>query len=102
MAKAFLRRDYMTSHLLVEVLLGSVIVALTTVILFFTARMYLGVGASVVLALLFAFGTSAWSTASRALWQHGPDMLMLTTGLYLLSLSARRPSVLPWAAAPLT
>src|SRR5579872_956598 len=70
-ARAFLRRDYLESHLLVEVLLGSVIVALTTVISFFTARMYLGVGASVVLALLFAFGTSAWSTASRALWQHG-------------------------------
>ena len=101
-AQAFLRRDYLESHLLVEVLLSSVIVALTTVILFLTARMYLGNGASVALALLFAFGTSAWSTASRALWQHGPDMLMLATGLYLLSIAAQRPAVLPWAAAPLT
>ncbi len=100
-ATAFLRRDYLASHLLVEILLGSVIVALTTVLLFLTARMYLGGTASVVLALLFAFGTSAWSTASRALWQHGPDMLMLTAALYLLSRSARRPAALPWTAAPL-
>jgi len=101
-ALALLRRDYLGAHLLVEVLLSSVIVALTTVVLFLTARVYLGIGASVALALLFAFGTSAWSTASRALWQHAPDMLMLTTGLYLLSLAMRRPTALPWAAAPLT
>ena len=101
-AREFLRRDYLESHLLVEVLLASIIVALTTVLLFFTARMYLGPGASAVLALLFAFATSAWSTASRALWQHGPNMLMLTAALYLLSLASRRPAALPWAAAPLT
>src|SRR5579863_2302792 len=95
-------RDYLASHLLVEVLLSSIITALTTVLLFLTARMYLGIGASLAFAMLFAFGTSAWSTASRALWQHGPDMLMLTGGLSLLSLAARRPALLPWAAAPLT
>jgi len=100
-AQAFLQRDYLASHLLVEVLLSSTIVALTTVMLFLTARMYLGIGGSVALALLFAFGTSAWSTASRALWQHGPDMLMLAAALYLLSLAGRRPAVLPWVAAPL-
>lgn len=101
-ARAFLQRDYLASHLLVEVLLSSAIVAFTAVLLFLTARMYLGAGSSTVLALLFAFGTSAWSTASRALWQHGPDMLTLTAALYLLSLAARRPCALPWTAAPLT
>lgn len=34
-------------------------------------------------ALVFALGTSAWSTASRALWQHTPSLLMLTLTLYL-------------------
>lgn len=34
-------------------------------------------------ALVFALGTSAWSTASRALWQHTPSLLLLTFTLYL-------------------
>ena len=100
-ARDFLRRDYLAAHLLVEVAIASTIVALTAVLLFFTARVYLGAAASIALALLFAFGTSAWSTASRALWQHAPAMLMLTAALYLLSLAAARPALLPWTAAPL-
>jgi hypothetical protein len=100
-ARAFLQRDYLASHLLVEVLLSSIITTLTTVLLFLTARLYLGVGSAIALALVFAFGTSAWSTASRALWQHGPAMLMLALALYLLSLAARLPALLPWTAAPL-
>jgi hypothetical protein len=100
-ARAFLQRDYLASHLLVEVLLSSIITALSSVLLFLTARLYLGVRGAIVIALLFAFGTSAWSTASRALWQHGPAMLMLALALYLLSLAANRPSLLSWTAAPL-
>jgi hypothetical protein len=34
--------------------------------------------------LIFAFATSAWSTASRALWQHGPSILFLSLGLLAL------------------
>jgi hypothetical protein len=101
-ARAFLRRDYLASHLLVEVAIASTIVALTAVLLFLTARLYLGAAGSITLALLFAFGTSAWSTASRALWQHAPAMLMLTAALYLLSSAATRPALLPWTAVPLT
>jgi hypothetical protein len=101
-ARVFVRRNYLASHLLVEVVLGSAIVALATALLFLTARFYLRVAGSIVLALLFAFGTSAWSTASRALWQQGPLMLTITAALYLLALAMRRPALLPWAAAPLT
>jgi len=32
---------------------------------------------AVAVALIFAFSTGAWSTASRALWQHTPSMLVL-------------------------
>ena len=38
-------------------------------------RVSFGVG------LIFALGTSAWSTASRSLWQHGPSMLALSLAL---------------------
>lgn len=34
--------------------------------------------------LVFAFATSAWSTASRALWQHGPSLLFLAVALLAL------------------
>src|SRR5262249_16466302 len=44
---------------------------------------------------IFAFATPAWSTASRALWQHGPSMLMLSVTLYLLLTADRKP----WRAA---
>ena len=33
-------------------------------------------------ALVVAFGTSAWSTASRALWQQTPSILMLSLALW--------------------
>jgi hypothetical protein len=34
--------------------------------------------------LAFAFATSAWSTASRALWQHGPSILFLAIAILAL------------------
>lgn len=36
-------------------------------------------------ALVFALATAAWSTASRALWQHGPSMLALALALLAAS-----------------
>jgi len=36
---------------------------------------------SVGVALAFALATPAWSTASRAMWQHGPSMLCIAVGL---------------------
>ena len=33
------------------------------------------------MALAFALATPAWSTASRAMWQHGPSMLCIAVGL---------------------
>lgn len=37
--------------------------------------------ASFVVGTVFALGTSAWSTTSRALWQHGPSMLAIAVAL---------------------
>lgn len=34
--------------------------------------------------LVFAFGTTAWSVASRSMWQHGPSLLLLALGLVAL------------------
>ena len=45
--------------------------------------------AAIAIGLLFGFGTSAWSTASRAMWQHGPSMLCLAIALLLASIVER-------------
>ncbi len=39
---------------------------------------------ALALALLYAFGTCVWSVASRAMWQHGPSVFLLTAALWLL------------------
>ena len=35
-------------------------------------------------AFVYAFGTGVWSVASRGLFQHGPALLFLSVGLYLI------------------
>lgn len=46
--------------------------------------------------LAFALGTTAWSTASRALWQHGPSMLLAACALLVvLMLTARSDETAP-------
>jgi hypothetical protein len=50
---------------------------------------------------IFAFSTSIWSTATRALWQHGPLVLMLVTAMLLLTRARRRPELIQYVALPL-
>ena len=66
-----------------EKLIASGIVALSTAVMYLIARRQLGVAPALVICLVFAFATSMWSTASRALWQHGPSVLFLAIALYL-------------------
>jgi hypothetical protein len=70
-------------HSWTEQIIASAIVALTAVLLYAIARDEVSVPGAVLVALLFAFATSAWSTASRSLWQHGPSMLLLAAALFL-------------------
>jgi hypothetical protein len=79
-------------HSWTEQIVASGIVAAATVVVYAIARTELGVAGAAAIALVFAFGTSAWSTASRSLWQHGPSMLMLA--LALLAQLRRWPLVL--------
>jgi hypothetical protein len=65
--------------------IAAFVVALTTVVLYAAFRLAaFDAGTALITALMFAFCTSVWSTASRALWQHGPSMLALSAALYLL------------------
>ncbi|MFZ0667657.1 MAG: hypothetical protein WAM97_18050 [Acidimicrobiales bacterium] len=72
----------------------AVVVAATSVVIYFTAMRVLTLDTNrrrrwaFGVALVFAFATPAWSTASRSMWQHGPSMLCLAVAL-LCALRAR-------------
>jgi hypothetical protein len=50
---------------------------------------------------IFAFCTSMWSTVTRALWQHGPLVLMLLIAMLLLQCARRRPALVQYVSLPL-
>src|SRR5205814_8294189 len=57
-------------------------------------------GRAVLLTLLYAFATSAYSVGGRAIWQHTPSMLLLAITIYLLLLAEERPAMAAWAGIP--
>lgn len=89
-----------------EIFIASQFVAFTAVLIYLIGMLFLEQRrAALLLAGIFAFGTSAWSTASRALWQHGPSALMLALALYLFLLAQKYPRYavfcIPLASLPL-
>ncbi|MCL6543683.1 MAG: hypothetical protein K6T61_00520 [Bryobacteraceae bacterium] len=99
--RCFFERRYTECFALAELVIASFVIATAAVVVFLTARLYLSVRLAMLLAVLFAYATPAYSTGSRALWQHGPAMLMLALALYLLARGRERPSLNPWSAVPL-
>lgn len=79
-----------------EKLIAAGFVALSAVLMYLIGRLYLGTIKSLILTFIFAFSTSMWSTASRALWQHGPSVLFLTCALFLLIRAREKPIYIPW------
>jgi hypothetical protein len=69
---------------LVQEVSGSAVAALTALVVFAAAhRRFYGHNhqraKAGLVTFAFAFGTANWSTASRAMWSHGPAMLALAT-----------------------
>jgi len=54
----------------------------------------------VIAAFVFAFCSPILSTATRALWQHGPVVVCVVAILYLLLIAPRRPTIVPFIAIP--
>ena len=74
-----------------EKTLASIIAAFAVLALMLMARSVLGRTApAVLLGVLFALGTSLWSTVSRGLWQHGPLILLCALGLLFLARGRER------------
>lgn len=88
-------------HANLQVYLGSCATSLSAFLFFLLARLRLRRWPAVVLALLFAFCTPLYSTASRALWQHGPSVLFLCVTLLSLVGARRDARWLPFAGCAL-
>jgi hypothetical protein len=56
---------------------------------------------AIATTLIFGLGTSMWSTSTRALWQHGPLILMLIAAMLLLLKAQRKPALVQYVGIPL-
>ena len=86
-------------HSMYERLIASFILAFTAVIIYLIACLDLKRRYALLIVFIFAFCTSAWSQASRELYQHGPSMLMLTLSLYLILRADRQPWLIQYIGA---
>jgi len=84
----------------IELFIASLITALTAVFLY-KILLLQNIRFSLISIFIYAFCTSTWSTASRALWQHGPSMLLLTLSLYLILIADKKGWIIQFAAIPL-
>lgn len=94
-------REYLITHspldplvLKLQLVNASLFVALSAGVMYLIGREYLNIPFSLILTATYAFGTSAYSTASRAMWQHGPSMLMLSISLLFLIKARRHPNLI--------
>jgi hypothetical protein len=83
--RSLLEGDLAAASMPVELILASVIVAAAAAAVFFVVLGRSGSRAAILIALVFAFATPAWSTGSRALWMHGFSMLLLPAGLLCMT-----------------
>lgn len=91
--------DRLASNL--ERFTAAVIAALASVVIYGIGRLSLSRPRGLLLVLIFSLGTSMWSTASHALRQHGPLVLMLSIALYLLLAAQKKPKLAQFASLPL-
>lgn len=68
----------------IQASLSALLMALLASVFFFTARLVLPRGWSVLVALAGAFGTQVWSTASRGLWTDTWALLLLGFVVWML------------------
>ena len=87
-----IERDQEYFRIFMERIAASVLASLSVALLYLTIVRFLPGGMAVALSLLYAFGTSTWTIASQALWQHGTAQLLLSLALYLLYVRAKAPA----------
>lgn len=83
--KGFTLINVTNYYYIVEYFIASLIVALCACFCFLIARRFTNVKSALIITFIFAFCTSLWSVAGRALWMHGPLMLFLLITIYYLT-----------------
>lgn len=68
--------------------LAALLMAAYATLVFATARLFIPVGWSLLVAAVTAFGTQVYSTASRTLWSDDWALVLVGTAIYLLARSA--------------
>ena len=63
-------------------LAASLIAAISAAFVFLSLLRFCGRTSALLLTVVYALGTSVWSIASQALWQHGPALLCLSLALW--------------------
>jgi hypothetical protein len=88
----------------IQRLLASLLMAVLVSLVFRTATLLLGWQNSLLIAITFAFGTQAWSTATRALWSHTWLIFLEGWVIHLLLKYDETPGELPvvWLATLLS
>ena len=84
-----------------EKLSATLITALSVLFLFWTLRELTAERWALIIASVYAFGTSSLSVSSQALWQHGPSQLCLAVSLYLLVKGMRETPYISYVGFPL-
>jgi hypothetical protein len=98
--EGFLRGDYDLAHPLIEMEVASLLLAFATVVIYFTARRFLPEKRALILALLYALATPAYSIGGRAIWQHSPSMLLLAIIILMLLEAEEKPWLAGWVGLP--
>jgi hypothetical protein len=80
-----------------EKLSATLITALSVMFLLFALRRITSEKIAWLIAIIYAFGTSSFSTSSQALWQHGSSQLFLTLTLYWLMKGMEKPRLTAFA-----
>lgn len=80
---------------------AAVICAAAVALFFLAARQRFPRGVAVAAAMILAFATGVWSTASRTLWSHGPLILCHAAALLIILGAERRPALAWLAGLPL-
>lgn len=68
----------------IQTSLAALLMAALALFFFYTARLILGTFWSSIIALGGVFGTQVWSTASRGLWTHTWELLLIGIVVFLL------------------
>lgn len=76
--------EYPSTAFVVAKFASTVLSALAVLMFFFCAFELSTLKTSAVLAIVFAFGTSVWSTNSQGLWQQTPSVFLQLLGIWFL------------------